>query len=110
MSHYQELRDLQNPAVIQPEIIENDLQKLHDEITDLNAEIAGAVSEVKQSQILKEFAETVKNSGAMGLMGMMTKLPDILPELSPLFPVMQKLVEAGEKQHELTGKIIKEIS
>jgi hypothetical protein len=109
MGHYQELRDAENvPAV--PAIVEGKtLKDLHDEITVLNAEIAGAIDEVKQSQILKEFAQTVKASGAMGLMGLMTKIPDIMPELAPLFPALQKVVLVGEKQHHLTGEIIKQL-
>lgn len=106
MSHYEEQRKEQLPALVEPVPMGSDLQRLHDEITQLNTEIAGAVSEVKENQILKEFALTVKNSGAMGLMGMVTKMPEIIPELAPLFPALQKLILVGEKQHQLTGEII----
>lgn len=96
--------DLKTPAAESKTLVQ-----MHNEISQLNAEIAGAVSEVKENQVLQEFAETVKNSGAMGLMGMVTKVPEILPELKPLFPALQKLIIVGEKQHELTGKIIQEL-
>lgn len=109
MSHYEELREQENALTLVEQVQEKSLQQIHNEITALNAEIAEAITEVKQSQILKEFAETVRVSGAYGLMGLMTKIPDIIPELAPLFPAIQKLVQAGEKQHELTGKIIEKI-
>lgn len=109
MSHYEEQKKQAGlPAVIEP-VPAMSLVDLHDEITALNFEIAGAISEVQQSHVLKEFVETVRASGAMGLMGLLTKVPGVLPELAPLFPAIQKLVVVGEKQHFLTGEIIKKM-
>lgn len=113
MSHYQANRkaeaalNFQEPAKVQEK--QPTLQELHDQITGLNAEIAGHIQEVKENPVLGEFLETAKSAGAMGAMGLLPKIPSILPELAPLVEAMKKNVDSGKKQHELTGEIIKRL-
>lgn len=85
------------------------LAQKHREISEINAEIAGLISEVKDNPVLQEFSETFREAGAFGMMGMVHKIPEILPELMPLLEALQRLVEVGEKQHALTGEIIGKI-
>lgn len=83
--------------------------ELHQEITDINREIAGLIGQVKENPVLIEFVETIKVTGPMGLMGLLPKIGGIIPELSPLVTALQKLIEVGEKQHELTGELVKQL-
>jgi len=101
-------RDVNGDKIVVSEQ-DKSLKEKHDEITRLNEEIAGIIEELKGNPALLEFADKAKKAGPLGVMGLLPKVGELLPQLAPLGEVIQKLVEVGEKQHALTGEIVAQI-
>lgn len=116
MSHYQNQREQLNASTSLKKCDANGdanhaqtLKEIYQEISLMNLQIQAELTKVKENPVLNEFAQTAKNAGAMGAMGLIPKVPQILPELAPVLSAIKTLVEVGQKQHELTGKIIQKL-
>lgn len=94
------------PAVCDSAAPEKSARELFEEITVLNGEVTEIVNGLKQNPKILEFAETAEAAGAFGVMGLLPKVFGLLPELAPALSAFKKMVAIGEKQHQLTGKLI----
>lgn len=62
----------------------------------LNESAKADLEAVKQSQKLNDFAEKVRQAGAFGAAAQIGKVPEIIPELYPLFDAVKKMDAANE--------------
>jgi len=67
------------------------------------------LQKVVDSEKLAEFSEKFRKAGALGLAGMLPKIPEILPELAPIFPALKALVEVDALQFEIIEELSKKI-
>ncbi|MCA1778949.1 MAG: hypothetical protein LC637_06090 [Xanthomonadaceae bacterium] len=87
----------------------NELLELHMEITALNEQIEDSISQIKNSEKVRALVQKIQSAGVFGIAGALTQSGDVLPELAPAFPALQKLAKIGRLQHTITGEIIKHL-
>ena len=106
MSHYQ--KQIEQQAVDFPPVSVTDktMSDIYREIGVLNAEIAGHIAEVKNNPKLAEFVSGFEGFSMFSLPGMLQEVPELLPELKPIFTAIEKTIKVGKLQYELTGMMV----
>lgn len=85
------------------------LNDRYNEILNLTNEASDLIEQVKNNPALLEFAQAAKDAGSFGVMGMVPKIPALLPELAPVMEALQIYAKASEKMQILMGEMIVKI-
>jgi len=116
MGHYDEQREqrlkIGNTVLEVGENVERaagDLPGMLSEMFRAKESIKHDFERVRSSDKVQEFSEKVKHSGTAGLMGLIPKIGELVPEVAPLYNALMKANEVDQLQTKIIMEMAKRI-